>query len=208
MKKLIYIFVALFAFVLVSGCAARKNTIRYENGDNESEVSEEADTETSEETTEAAEANEADTEAESDAESDETASETAEPTGKLAVTSFDGAYLKTNLSYNVAKGTVPSGTKKITVNDYELQMYIPGQTQWSYIASTRFNTLKNGLNSYVLKTYDTEDKQTDSLMFSISYEAPIIPTELPGVGSSHWIALFASLILAGFYSTFRKFRWL
>jgi len=202
MKKLIFVFVALFTLVLISGCGTRQNTIRYNNG---SESSEEA--EITEEASEEGEADETNLEIEEDIEEPEK-SESAEPTNKLAVTSFDGAFLKTNLSYNVVKGTSSSDTHKITINDYKLQKYIPGQTQWDYIASTRFNTLKNGLNSYVLKTYDADGAQIDSLIFSIDYDAPIIPTELPGVGANHWLIILASLIMSSSYMIFRRYRWL
>ncbi|MBN2306932.1 hypothetical protein JXD20_03010 [Candidatus Peregrinibacteria bacterium] len=198
MKKLIFVFVALFMLVLVSGCGAHQNTIRYDNADDGTET-EAADEEIAE-TGEADETSEAGTKSED--------KKTVTPTGKLAVTSFDGAFLKTNLSYNVVKGTVSSDTSKITINNYKLTKYVPGQTQWDYIASTRFNTLKDGLNSYVLKTYNNEGVQTDSLIFSIDYEAPVIPEALPGVGASHWLALIVSLMLTGSYVIFRKYKWL
>ena len=139
---------------------------------------------------------------------EESAKETKPPTGKLAVTSFDDALLQTKLSYNVVKGTVPSDTYKITINDYQLTKYIPGQTQWDYIAATKFSTLKDGLNSYVIKTYDKNGEQTDSLIFSIDYEAPVVPSALPSVGASHWLALLLTLMLTGSYAVFRKYRWL
>lgn len=213
MKKLIFIFAVLFTIVLVSGCGARQNTIRYNNGSETEEVtgdeiSEGEEDALTEEVSEAEESDEEDEEGEKEAENTEEAAELEVPTGKLAVTSFDGAFLKTNLSYNVVKGTCPSDTHEITINDYKLQKYIPGQTQWDYIASTRFNTLKSGLNTYILKTYDAEGVQTDSLIFSINYDSPVIPEALPGVGSSHWLVLIATLIMTGCYVTLRRFRWL
>ncbi len=193
MKKLIFVFVALFMLILISGCGARQNTIRYNNGE-KVEVTRESPEE-----------------GETDA---ETAEETAvntpavTPSDKLAITSFDGAFLKTNLSYNVVKGTVSENTYRITINEYVLQKYIPGSTQWDYIASTRFNTLKNDLNTYIVKTYDSGDMQTDSIIFSIDYDAPVIPDALPGVGASHWLALMATLILVSSYAISRRFIWL
>ena len=53
MKKLIFIFVALFMLVLISGCGARQNTIRYNNGNDTSanvmDATEEPDEEVNEE---------------------------------------------------------------------------------------------------------------------------------------------------------------
>ena len=199
MKKLIFVFVALFMLVLISGCGARQNTIRYNNGSDDEETA------VTEETSQVSETDEA---------SEETATVPQEetgisvPTGKLAVTSFDGAFLKTKLSYNVVKGTTSSDTYKITINDYALTKYIPGQTQWDYIAATKFNTLKAGLNSYVVKTYGKDGAQMSSLIFSIDYDAPVIPTTLPSVGASHWFALIITLMMAGSYALFRRYRWL
>jgi hypothetical protein len=197
MKKLIFVFVALFTLTLLNGCGTRQNTIRYNN-----EIVNSEEAEVTEDASEEGESDETGTE------SGPEEAELTEPTGKLEVTSFDGAFLKTNLSYNVVKGTTSSDTHKITVNDYKLQKYTPGQTQWDYIASTRFNTLKDGLNSYVVKTYDADDKQIDSLIFSIDYDAPVIPEELPDVGASHWLALLASLTMAGTYTILRRYKWL
>lgn len=201
MKKLIFVFVALFMLILISGCGARQNTIRYNNGEEVEVTRENPDEgETDEET-----------DAETDAETEEETAvntPTVTPSDKLAITSFDGAFLKTNLSYNVVKGTVPEDTYRITINEYGLQKYIPGSTQWDYIASTRFSTLKNGLNTYIVKTYDSEDMQTDSIIFSIDYDAPVIPDTLPGVGASHWLAMMATLILVSSYAISRRFRWL
>lgn len=203
MKKLIFVFVALFTLVLISGCGTRQNTIRYDNGTKSSE-----EAEVTEDASEDWESDETGSEAEEDTGGEPEEAELTEPTGRLAVTSFDGAFLKTNLSYNVVKGTTSSDTHKITINDYKLQQYVSGNTKWTYIATTRFNTLKDGLNSYVLKTFDADDKQIDSLIFSIDYDAPIIPEELPDVGASHWLALLAGLILTGTFAVFRRYRWL
>lgn len=210
MKKLIFVFVALFTLILISGCGTRQNTIRYNNGSESAEdipLDDEGQSdEVTNDSTNEQPPKETDSEIEEVKESEN--AESTEPTGKLAVTSFDGAFLKTNLSYNVVKGTSSSDTDKITINDYKLRKYIPGSTKWDYIASTRFSTLKNGLNSYVLKTYDADGAQIDSLIFSINYDAPVIPTELPGVGVNHWLAILASLIIVGSYAVFRRFRWL
>jgi len=108
----------------------------------------------------------------------------------------------------VVKGTTPSNTQKITVNGYELTKYIPGQTQWDYIASTRFSTLSDGTNNYVLKSYDKDGEETGSLMFTIDYEAPTVPDSLPGVGLSNWLTLIIALSISSVYTITRKKRWL
>ena len=225
MKKLIFVFVSLFLVVLIAGCGARQKTVRFNNEDNTTEKSE-----TLNESVKAiSESEEMDvTMSETDTEDnmeeniemdipmegeDESLDEESEKTdivskGKLAVTSLDGAFLKTNLSYNVIKGTTSSDTHEISINGYKLHKYLPGQTQWDYIASTRFSTLKRGTNNYVLKSFDINGKEIDSLMFTIEYDAPVIPSGLPGVGANHWLALFISLMLSGCYTIYRKYKWL
>lgn len=220
MKKLIFVFVALFMVVLISGCGARQNTIRFDD-ESDSSVSEDM-LNTDEEVSvdgESVESMEEETDM-MDMTADEKITEEKEgamedlsktavkTSGKLAVTSFDGAFLKSSLSYNVVRGTAPSNTHTIKVNDYELSKYIPGQTQWDYIAATRFGTLKNGLNNYIVKTFDASDNQTGSIIFSINYTAPAVPDALPGVGASHWLALLMTLITMGSYAIFRRYKWL
>lgn len=217
MKKLIYVFVALLMVTTISGCGARQKTVRFNNGTSNEETATATETESVEGNEEVSDTD-ADSELqetileEGETESDvviETPNETTSaPSGKLSVTSLEGAYLKTNLSYNVIKGTAPSDTYKITINGYGLTKYIPGQTQWDYIASTRFSTLSAGTNNYVLKSFDKDGEETGSIMFTIDYEAPAIPTELPSVGFSHWFTLLFTLILSGVYAITRKKRWL
>lgn len=226
MKKLIFVFVALFMVVLISGCGARQNTIRFddESGGSQQET---ADTETAD--TQAADDESAavmeeatdsmDTKTDTEATVDESVKEdesamenlgktSVKSTGKLEVTSFDGAFLKSKLSYNVVRGTVPTGTYSVKINDYKLTKFIPGQTQWSYIAATRFGTLKDGLNNYVVKTFDASGKQTGSIIFSIDYTAPEVPSALPSVGASLWLSILMTLITMGSYLIFRRYRWL
>lgn len=206
MKKLLFVFVSLFMLVLTSGCGAQKNTVRFD-GDEKT-----ADSAT-EENADEAKSSEEDTAKEEalDGEADEapaTVAASNAPSGKLAVTSFDGAYLKTTFSYNVVKGDAPAGTRTIKINDYKLSKYIPGQTKWDYIASTRFGTLKAGLNTYVVKAFDKDGEEIDSVIFSINYEAPAVPNVLPGVGPNLWITLLAALIASATFTLFRKYRWL
>ena len=196
MKKLIFVFVALFILVLISGCNARNNnTVRFD--DNGADITSDvtSDDDDSEDV--------ADT-------SDENVEEVVvkAPSGKLEVISFDGAYLKSNLSHNIVRGGASSDAHTITINDYKLQKYYQGQGEWSYIASSTYGTLEDGWNNYVVKTFDKEEKQIDSLIFSIEYEAPVVPDELPDVGASHWLLLFFSIITGFTYTVFRKLRWL
>jgi hypothetical protein len=61
---------------------------------------------------------------------------------------------KTDQTYNtsnerfIIEGTAPKGTVGITVNDYRLQLFEPGNTTWTYLASTSIDNLKPGKNTY------------------------------------------------------------
>jgi hypothetical protein len=211
MKKLLFVFVALMALVLTSGCGTKQNTVRFNSDGQPIEKSGEAVSDKKEDAVNDGEADEATATKDKTEETtiDKTVTSAKEiPTGKLSVTSFDGGFLKTTYSYNVVKGTVPTGTKKITINDYKLSKYIGGQTQWDYIASTRFGTLKSGLNTYVVKTFDAKGEETDSLIFTINYDAPATPVELPGVGANLWLSLLTTIMVSGAYAMIRKNRWL
>lgn len=53
------------------------------------------------------------------------------------------------------RGTVPSGTTAIYVNDYKLQLFRAGDPDWSYLASKRFDNLKDGDNVFNVVAVDT-----------------------------------------------------
>lgn len=46
------------------------------------------------------------------------------------------------------RGTVPAGTAAVYVNDYKLQLFRAGDTQWSYLASIGLTNLKEGENVF------------------------------------------------------------
>ena len=203
MKKLIFVFVALFILVLISGCNARNNnTVRFDDRNSADISSEEVSLSETDVESETETVITSDTE-----ETTETPVIIKEPSGKLEVLSFDGGFLKTNLNYNVINGGTSSDTHVIKINDYELQKYVPGTSEWSYIASSNHGTMEEGWNNYVVKTYDKDGKQIDSMMFSIEY-APVTADALPGVGSNHYLILILSLISSSVYFSFRRLRWL
>lgn len=57
-------------------------------------------------------------------------------------------------------GTAPANTKAIIINDYELQKFTPGDSGWSYVASTRFDNLKAGENIYEVYALDFNEEKT------------------------------------------------
>ena len=174
MKKLIFIFFILFVLVITTGCT-RKNTVHFNP---------KIPTDLGEETTDVAKAEE-------------------DFGPELAITSFIGDKLEINAGYQVIRGTTPKNTNTIKVNDYTLTKYYPGQTQWSYIASTALNTLEEGENGYIVTALDKEGNEIDSKSFTIAYEAP---ETLPAVGASGWTYLIISLLISTGYFVIRRLR--
>ncbi|PIQ76528.1 hypothetical protein COU78_02365 [Candidatus Peregrinibacteria bacterium CG10_big_fil_rev_8_21_14_0_10_49_24] len=60
----------------------------------------------------------------------------------------NGETYNTNSERFLIEGTAPQGTVGISVNDYRLQLFEPGNRTWSYLASTSINNLKPGKNTY------------------------------------------------------------
>jgi len=59
-----------------------------------------------------------------------------------------GTTYKTNSEQFEMKGAVPEGTIGVLVNDYRLQLFNPGDTTWTYLASVRLENLKIGTNVF------------------------------------------------------------
>ena len=195
MKKFIFIFVIPFIMILATGCNARRNTIHFEPEEN-GEVSTTnelglEDSEMKKEETVKGEVKNTENSAVKKADS------------KLGITAPEGGDLETNLNYHVVRGTASPQTHAIKVNDYVLTKYLPGQTGWSYIASTALNTLKEGENKYTVTALDKEGKTLETSEFSISYEEPKVK-QLPFVGVNEWAILIVSLLLSGVYFGTRK----
>jgi len=207
MKKLIFVFVTLFAIIIISGCSSRNNnTVRF-NGNETDTTSEDISINDTIDNPENEPLSNNNNETTEDSSTVKTTT-TKKPSGKLEILSFDGGHLKSNINYNVVRGSASTDTYSITVNDYKLKKYYRGQKEWNYIAAHKYSTLKPGLNNYVVKTFDQSGKKIDSLIFSINYDAPVTPNGLPGVGTSNWLTLIFSIISAFTYITLRKLRWL
>lgn len=63
-------------------------------------------------------------------------------------------------------GTAPAKTKTITINDYELKKFVPGDNSWSYVASFEFGNLKKGDNEF--KVYATDFNEETKLLDTIT----------------------------------------
>ena len=66
----------------------------------------------------------------------------------------EGKDWKTTSDRVTITGTAPKNTKTITIDDYELKKFVPGDPGWSYVASAEFNNLKPGDNIYKVYAID------------------------------------------------------
>jgi hypothetical protein len=86
----------------------------------------------------------------------------------LAVTNIvEGALIKEDPVE--IQGTTPRNTAKIIINDYQLQTFKKGDTTWKYRASTAFENLSAGKNSFLIQAFDENDEEIAVLLFSFLY---------------------------------------
>lgn len=63
-------------------------------------------------------------------------------------------------------GNVPTGVSAVSINDYKLKTFLPGNTKFYYKANLDLKTLKNGVNSYILY-FEMDGKKTKRDVFTI-----------------------------------------
>jgi len=64
----------------------------------------------------------------------------------------------------------------VFVNGYQLSLFKPGDTTWSYNASVEFGNLVEGKNTYEVYSTDKDGNKSESVYFSINYE-PVVSVE-------------------------------
>ncbi|MFH1375272.1 MAG: FecR family protein [Patescibacteria group bacterium] len=65
-------------------------------------------------------------------------------------------------------GTVPEGTVKVLVNEYELSRFEPGSSTWTYNADTEYENLEIGENEYTIEAV-SESGDKSSVTIKITY---------------------------------------
>ncbi len=66
-------------------------------------------------------------------------------------------------------GTASSDAVKVVVNDYALLKYVPGTTNWTYLASPGNGNLLKGENIYTVYALDKDGKRGETITLSINY---------------------------------------
>ncbi|MBD3330026.1 hypothetical protein GF354_00680 [Candidatus Peregrinibacteria bacterium] len=87
----------------------------------------------------------------------------------------DGFYLVSGHLATI-KGT-SNGASKIMVNDYTLQKFSPGDTNWVYYANADYDLMKEGENIYEIYALDADGNKSDPLIVKILYEPEVEATE-------------------------------
>ncbi|MDD5041939.1 MAG: FecR domain-containing protein [Candidatus Peribacteraceae bacterium] len=64
-------------------------------------------------------------------------------------------------------GSAPAGTTGIIVNDYRLQIFKPGDTTWTYLASTRLDNFHDGENIFRVYAINDAGKQSEPATLTI-----------------------------------------
>lgn len=78
---------------------------------------------------------------------------------------------KTTDSLVRVRWSVPANTiSYIMVNDYRLQKYIPGWTDWYYFANTQTETMKEWINLYTIRFYSKDNTLIYTQVFTIVKE--------------------------------------
>ncbi len=67
------------------------------------------------------------------------------------------------------EGTTSAQTATVWVNDYQLQLYKPGNTSWNYIASTELSNLKPGRNVYRVVARNKDGQILDTVEYVVTY---------------------------------------
>lgn len=79
----------------------------------------------------------------------------------------DGAAYRTSRDELAISGTAPRGTAGIIVNDYRLQLFQAGDTQWSYLASTRLQNFAQGENIFRIVAVSESGYRSDPAVLTI-----------------------------------------
>ena len=91
-----------------------------------------------------------------------------------------GQTYRTNNSEIEIAGTAPAGVVGILVNDYRLQLFKPGDTSWSYLASTKLNNFHAGENIYEITAISAGGYRSEQAVLTIILgegEEGIVPEE-------------------------------
>lgn len=82
----------------------------------------------------------------------------APTSGETFITSADEVLIE---------GLTHPDTHSVSVNGFNLRLFLPGKTTWNYIAKSAFNNYHQGINRYTVVARDGEGQILDVLQYSI-----------------------------------------
>ncbi|MBI2523894.1 FecR domain-containing protein [Candidatus Peregrinibacteria bacterium] len=101
------------------------------------------------------------------------------PSPQILLPAGSGTIFRTTKTEIELRGTVQKGVAGIIVNEYRLQLFQPGDTVWSYLASTNLDNFHPGTNIYEVVAID--DAGNRSAPVRIQIIPPQKPTERTGL---------------------------
>ncbi|PIR51918.1 hypothetical protein COU77_03315, partial [Candidatus Peregrinibacteria bacterium CG10_big_fil_rev_8_21_14_0_10_49_16] len=78
----------------------------------------------------------------------------------ITTPSGSGTIYRTNSRELEIRGKAVKGTVGIRINEYRLQLFQPGDTIWSYLASTKLGNMKEGTNVYKVTALDESGNES------------------------------------------------
>ena len=78
-----------------------------------------------------------------------------------------GQTYRTQRSELEIRGSAPAGTFCIIVNDYRLQLFKPGDTTWTYLASTQLSNFKEGENIFTVMSINEAGIKSEPVLLTI-----------------------------------------
>lgn len=92
---------------------------------------------------------------------------TAGATAKITEPAKAGETYRTTDAEVVIRGTVPTGTQLVYVNDYLLKLFDPAKGTFSYLARLDLGNMKPGVNTYDIVAVDASGKRTSPARLTI-----------------------------------------
>lgn len=85
-------------------------------------------------------------------------------------------------------GMVKAGTAKVIVNDYTLQSFTEGSTEWGYNADVKYGNLEKGKNTYEVFAVDADGNKSKAAVITLIYGNVAEVVEKPTVVDEEVVA--------------------
>ncbi len=84
----------------------------------------------------------------------------------------------------VIRGTVPSGTQQVWVNDYQLKLFDPTKSTFSYLARLDLGNMKPGTNTYDVVAVDASGRRSQPARITVQHGNQVPPPATGGASSA------------------------